>query len=149
MQELLKAKANPNIGASNGATPLHWAAQQGHIEAVQLLLQYQADIHATTNSWLTDSVFGKASGQTAMHWAAERGHLDIVLCLLKEGSLASAEDERGTTPADAAGDHAEMRRIVKEEEKKKYICLSFLVPSQGFAAEYSRFSKLWKREERS
>ena len=80
MKELFKWKVKVNERANNGATPLHWAAQQGDMDSVLLLLENGANVHATTNSCkfvmggaspvvgLTDSVFGKSSGQTPLHW---------------------------------------------------------------------------------
>lgn len=67
MKELITHGADINIRATNKSSPLHWAAQQGHLEAVKELVNGGADINATTNSWLTDSVYGKSSGQTALH----------------------------------------------------------------------------------
>jgi len=112
-----------------------------------LLIRHKVNIHATTNSWLTDSVYGMSSGQTALHWAAEHGHLQVVLCLLKYGSLPIAEDERGSTPADVAKEHPQVKQIVREEESKKYVCVRFLIPSSGFAAEYSVLANLWKAKQ--
>ena len=40
---LLKANANPNLQADDGATPLYIAAQNGHSDAVSILLQANAD----------------------------------------------------------------------------------------------------------
>jgi ankyrin repeat protein len=72
----LSKNADINLKASNDSTPLHWAAGSGfvllnglltfvgNLEMTQLLVNHGANIHATTNTWYTDSVFGKSSGQT-------------------------------------------------------------------------------------
>ena len=82
---LLEKGSDPNVKAANGSTPLHWACQFGSLEIVKLLVSNGSDLNATTNSWLTDSVFGKSSGQTPLHWACEKGHLDIIVYLLRKG----------------------------------------------------------------
>ena len=43
MSACLKAGADPNVRAEDGSTPLHWAAINGHVEAVAALLMAGAD----------------------------------------------------------------------------------------------------------
>lgn len=52
---------------SNGWTPLHFAAFNGHKDVVELLLASRADVNAKDNE-----------GYTPLHWAAERGREDVV-----------------------------------------------------------------------
>lgn len=66
MKELIKNGANVNITATNGSTPLFWAAQRGHFEIVEELVNQGADLNITANTWLTDSLYGKSSGQTGL-----------------------------------------------------------------------------------
>lgn len=48
-------------------TALHWAAADGHLDIVRLLIQRGAEINAT-----------HVAGYTALHEAAQRGHYDVV-----------------------------------------------------------------------
>lgn len=56
-----------------------------------------------------------------------------------------AEDERGKRPEDVA-ENKEIKKAVLEEQKRDYLCLEFLTPSQGFASEYSLLSKIWEKK---
>lgn len=56
-----------------------------------------------------------------------------------------AEDERGKKPEDVA-ENKEIKKAVIEEQKRDYLCLEFLTPSQGFASEYSLLSKIWEKK---
>ncbi|CAK9175688.1 unnamed protein product [Ilex paraguariensis] len=57
LDELLKAKLDPDIGDSKGRTPLHIAASKGHEECVSVLLKHacnihlQADVDGNTAMW--------------------------------------------------------------------------------------------------
>src|SRR5262249_26420818 len=53
VEALLKVGANPNARVKSGETPLHWAANLGLGELVQLLLSYQADVNAQDNQGRT------------------------------------------------------------------------------------------------
>ena len=64
---------------SKNATPLHLAAEEGEFDAVQLLLQYSADVHAQDDE-----------GQTPFMRATEKGYTKIMQLLLEHG----AEDHR-------------------------------------------------------
>ena len=68
---LLRRSADVNATTSSGMSPLHWAARNGHVELVELLLQ-QKDIRKN----LKDS-----NDQTPMLGAAENGFIDIVKML--------------------------------------------------------------------
>eukprot|EP01114_Cavostelium_apophysatum_P015729 TRINITY_DN4351_c0_g1_i2.p1 TRINITY_DN4351_c0_g1~~TRINITY_DN4351_c0_g1_i2.p1 ORF type:complete len:388 (+),score=69.45 TRINITY_DN4351_c0_g1_i2:1-1164(+) len=141
---LISKGANVNIEASNGSRPLHWAAQEGQLNCVIRLVEHGADIHATTNTWFTDSVYGKSSGQTALHWAAEQGHVDCVMFLLERGGISAAEDERGKKPEDLS-DSPKVKNTFEKEKNRKFICVEFTFPSRGFAGEFHSLSNLWRK----
>jgi len=57
--------------ASDGKTPLHFAANQGHEEVLRLLLHHGAQLSAKDNG-----------GWTALQCAVDGGHEGIMLLLL-------------------------------------------------------------------
>jgi ankyrin repeat protein len=64
---------------SHGATVLHWAAGQGHVDVVQFLVEH-------TGCQIDTPQRGHRSfgGRTALHWAARHGHVEIVQYLLHD-----------------------------------------------------------------
>ena len=110
----------------NGVTPLHWAAEMGTAEHVQLLLEHGADPDAKnlagSTPLLVAAKFGKteiavallegkadpssanAVGLTPLIFAAQRGHGEIVKALLKAGADPAHQDRRGKTAADYASE---------------------------------------------
>ncbi|OQR86355.1 hypothetical protein THRCLA_10554 [Thraustotheca clavata] len=74
----------------DGYRPIHIAAKNGFADIIELLLQSQANINATTST--TD---GKES---ALALAAECGHLDCVSMLLKHRSKVDITDKVRRTP---------------------------------------------------
>lgn len=82
-----------------GNTPLHYAAQAGHLPMIELLLARGADVNAK-NSFL----------QTPLHLAASWNESSVVHRLLECGADPLAEDAEGTTPLEQARlqDHVEL-----------------------------------------
>ena len=70
-----------------GITPLHNAAEAGHVEAVGLLLNAGADVDAASDL-----------GFTSLHIAASGGHLEIAKLLISKGVKVSAHSKEGSEP---------------------------------------------------
>lgn len=74
-----------------GRTPLHFAAYNGHSEAVQLLLAAGADLTATDSA-----------GSAPLHYAAMFKNTEAVRLLLEAGADVLATDFQGWTPLHGA-----------------------------------------------
>ncbi|KAJ1481688.1 ankyrin repeat-containing domain protein [Baffinella frigidus] len=91
-----------------GATPLHWAAQGGQAETLQVLLRAGADVAAQAYD-----------GATPLHWAARFGQEGVAILLLDAGANVSAktsEETEGKTALDLAEErgHAGAARVLRE-----------------------------------
>ena len=90
---LLKAGADPNQAASNGFTPLHYAAYHGADGLMKTLIEKDAKIDAQDND-----------GRTPLHIAIQQGHAKQVQALIEKGARIDIEDNRGMTPHQCALD---------------------------------------------
>jgi hypothetical protein len=85
---LLRAGADINaMHASEGGTPLLFAAVKGKAQAVRLLLEKGADPNARGDD-----------GRTPLHWAARAGSVESVEYLLRAGADPRATDSIRCTP---------------------------------------------------
>ena len=62
-------------------TALHWAADMGHLEVVELLIKEKADLKAVDSN-----------GLTALLWAAARGQVDCAKALIAAKIDVNATD---------------------------------------------------------
>ncbi|TYZ66918.1 hypothetical protein PybrP1_001594 [[Pythium] brassicae (nom. inval.)] len=89
----------------NQRTPLHWAAVNGAVDAVEFLLASRADANAQD-----------ARGRTPLHWAARVNRLAVVRVLLAHGADPDIVDDSDMTPilcaACAGGASEEMFRAM-------------------------------------
>lgn len=86
LDNLVSSKAHLFHITEHG-TPMHFAAINGHINIVAILLQSGMDVNAR-----------RADNITSLHLAAKHGHLEIVNLLLLNGAWINALDHDGVTP---------------------------------------------------
>ncbi|KAA0203938.1 hypothetical protein HAZT_HAZT009291 [Hyalella azteca] len=78
-----------------GMTGLHWAADRGHRDVAELLLDRGADVNAQDEG-----------GQTPLHYAASCGYEALVCLLLSRGADSTIRDVDQLTPRQVADDAA-------------------------------------------
>ena len=81
-------------------TPLHLAAQYGHIDMVDLLLSKGASIEAKC-----------PYGKTPLHYAAQGDHTETIKLLLKRGASIEAKLGSGRTPLHWAAYHGRTKAV--------------------------------------
>jgi len=84
------ATRNPQQSSS----PLHFAAQAGHKQLAQSLIDNGAEINAPD-----------PNGNTPLHLAAANGHQEMCIFLLDRGANPNAKNNAGQTPLDLATLH--------------------------------------------
>eukprot|EP00754_Rhynchopus_humris_P045212 Rhum_TRINITY_DN4707_c0_g1::Rhum_TRINITY_DN4707_c0_g1_i1::g.15441::m.15441 len=72
-------------------TPLYFAAEEGHVQQVKILIARGAVLDTPCDH-----------GMTALHIAAQGGHAETVRTLLDAGAARDIQDEYGRTPYHAA-----------------------------------------------
>jgi len=89
VRSLLKGDSSLVISkdAELSATPLHWAAANGHMDVARFLLANKAQVNAKNNE-----------GQTPLHIAAANGQVEIAGLLLANGAFVDATDNLNRTP---------------------------------------------------
>ncbi|KAL8921351.1 MAG: hypothetical protein Q9172_004079 [Xanthocarpia lactea] len=78
---------NTNLSNTSGNTPLHWAAYNGHLDAVKILIAAGAD-----------PAIRNIAGHDAVYEAERNGKQEVVEWLLKETGVVgehSGEEEKG------------------------------------------------------
>ncbi|XP_025103600.1 ankyrin repeat and death domain-containing protein 1A-like isoform X1 [Pomacea canaliculata] len=91
---------NVNAVEKNERTALHLAAEAGHLDIVDKLLQMGAQIQKKDKS-----------GATAVHLAAEKGHGQVVRRLLLVGVEVDDRDVEGRTALHMAAEHGHLEVV--------------------------------------
>ncbi|XP_008486370.3 putative ankyrin repeat domain-containing protein 31, partial [Diaphorina citri] len=76
-----------NYKDDHSKTPLHKAAEKGHLDIVKKLIESKADINSKDDQ-----------GETPLHKAAYYGHLDVVEQLMEKGANVNSKDNKGQIP---------------------------------------------------
>lgn len=76
----------------SGLAAIHWAADRGHANILDLLLTHGADVNLIDGD----------CGQTALHYAVSCGHVESVKILLKHGADRNIRDSDEMTCLDIA-----------------------------------------------
>ena len=113
LEELLKRPLNPmaiyeDDDDMEGMTALHYAAEDGQVEPMQLLLEARAEINANTSS----SVMGQDFAP--LHLAVRCGHLAAVRFLVENGAEKEQPDHTGAAALELAVDwfHFDIARFL-------------------------------------
>lgn len=98
-----------------GSGAIVLAAQEGHLQLVEYLLDHGADIDEAGFEHPTDESFREDMG-SALHRAAYRGHEDVVGLLLERGANVDLKGVMGRRPAELAraGKHEKLRALLTE-----------------------------------
>jgi ankyrin repeat protein len=70
-----------------GDIPLHWAAEDGYLDMVRLLIQSGADVNAR-----------QPAGWTALHFATKSDRVEVMRLLLQKGANIDARNGKGDAP---------------------------------------------------
>jgi ankyrin repeat protein len=111
----------------SGSTPLSGAAEHGHLDTVNLLLQHGSDVNNNLVRKTSEDVEGDAReyrprcrcclnarsfvNTTPLHLAVKNGHISVVDCLLQHGADPNIASEINTTPLMTAAKNKSMEIV--------------------------------------
>lgn len=95
VRTLVEQGSDVNAKDSQGVTPLHYAAQMGHIEIMEILISRGADVNVSTSK----------DGAAPIHLASANGQLEAVRLLTKHGANVNKANNYRATPLHFAADH--------------------------------------------
>ncbi len=121
VRDCIRERANVDSRDNNNWTPLHYAADKGYAELVNILLQNRANTNAENNGKATPLHFAARNGHikvveallsskaivnpttqnnnwTPLHFTAKHNYIAIIKALLKHGTVHDARDSQGRAP---------------------------------------------------
>nr|CEL68462.1 TPA: ankyrin repeat-containing protein [Neospora caninum Liverpool] len=103
VEDLRSDPALVNARNDDDMTALHLAADRGHVEVIELLLEKGADVNVQDNS-----------GETPLHVAVVAENLNVILLLLKKNADISLRSHEGETVFDVANQtgNSELLQII-------------------------------------
>ena len=108
VKQHLAAGANVNVKDDNwGATPLHFAARNGHKDVAELLVVKGAALNTKDDD-----------GRTPLHMVADIGHNGIAELLIAKGADVNAKDKKGFTPLNEAKNKPETAGLLRKHGGK-------------------------------
>jgi hypothetical protein len=114
---LIENGAYVNAKNNYGTTPLHAAAEKGHIEVVKLLIENGAYVNAKDKY-----------GWTPLHEAANNGHIEVVKVLLEHGADPDIADIIGENAMSLARKKGYYSIVKLIEEFKSFKIFNIEVP---------------------
>lgn len=146
-----------------GTSPLHMAAQNGHVSTAEVLLRAGISRDARTKVDRTPLHVAAQEGHlgvvelllkhsadieakdmlrmTPLHWAVERAHLDVIRCLLRWGADVTACSKFDKSPLDIAldNDYVDVVRMLQDHvcnpgRPKETVEQTFILPVAPVAA---------------
>ncbi|HET8824023.1 MAG TPA: ankyrin repeat domain-containing protein, partial [Terriglobales bacterium] len=100
LRQLVSSREMANVRSGLKATPLHYAAMYGSVEALQFLLEKGADVNASNQSGATPLILAA--------WSFERARL-----LVEHGATVNAATDKGVTPLLVAASESGNARTVR------------------------------------
>jgi ankyrin repeat protein len=93
---------------AHGDAALHWAANNGRVEALRVLVELGADKDAKT-----------ARGKTPLHLAAAMGHVEAIKALVQLGAQLDAQTADEETPLQMSvrAGHHQAAQLLRELER--------------------------------
>ncbi len=85
VRSLLKDGADVNVAQGDGMTALHWAAEHGDLDILEMLIAAGAHVRAVT----------RIGSYTPLHLASRAGNASVAEALLQAGSDANAKTTTG------------------------------------------------------
>jgi ankyrin repeat protein len=105
ISNLVVRGGNANFGDSNQWRPIHYAAKNGNVDSVMMVLKYGAKVDAATQDQITP-----------LHLATAEGHLEVVQCLIDNGADVDLVDKTNETALHKAAlnGHSNIARFLAE-----------------------------------
>ena len=113
---------NVNAKCHDDGTPLHIASQEGHVDAVRVLLDHGAHVNVQgQTNWMP------------LHYASWKGNLEVVQLLLEHDATLNARSVADTTPVYLASQygHLEVVRLLCDRGVDLHIRREGLLPFQA------------------